>query len=59
MSDKHNSPRELIRNFEHEKIDVVVQLEPWDQKKVYDRMGVDSQTTDILGLKVPLLTIFL
>ena len=40
-----------------EKIDVVVQLEPWDQKKVYDRMGVDSQTTDILGLKVPLLTI--
>ena len=40
-----------------EKIDVVVQLEPWDQKKVYDRMGVDSETTDILGLNVPLLTI--
>ncbi len=40
-----------------EKIDMVIQLEPWDNEKVYDRMGLDSETMDILGLEVPLLTI--
>lgn len=37
----------------HEKIDMVVQLEPWDSEKVYDRMGADSQTIEILGVNVP------
>ena len=40
-----------------EKIDLVVKLEPWDSEKVYDRMGVDSEYTSILGVKVPSLTI--
>ncbi len=40
-----------------EKIDLVVKLEPWDAEKVYDRMGVDSEFTSILGVKVPSLTI--
>ena len=40
-----------------EKIDMVIQLEQWDQSKVYDRMGMDSETTDILGLKIPSTTI--
>ncbi|MBQ8624534.1 MAG: HPr(Ser) kinase/phosphatase, partial [Oscillospiraceae bacterium] len=40
-----------------EKIDLVVKLEPWDAEKVYDRMGVDSEYTSILGVKVPSLTI--
>lgn len=40
-----------------EKIDLVVKLEPWDSEKVYDRMGVDSEFTSILGVKVPSLTI--
>ncbi len=40
-----------------EKIDLVVKLEPWDPEKVYDRMGVDSEYTSILGVKVPSLTI--
>lgn len=36
-----------------EKIDLVIQLEPWDSKKVYDRIGLDEEITDILGIKVP------
>ena len=35
-------------------IDLVVQFELWDEKKVYDRLGIDAQEMDILGIKVPL-----
>ncbi len=40
-----------------EKIDIVILLEPWDSEKVYDRMGLDNEYTDILGITVPQLTI--
>ncbi len=40
-----------------EKIDLVVNLENWDPKKVYDRMGIANETTQILGLEVPSVTI--
>ncbi len=40
-----------------EKIDVAIQLEPWDNEKVYDRMGTSNQTMDILGIDVPTITI--
>ena len=40
-----------------EKIEMVVQLEQWDNEKVYDRMGLDSEYADILGITVPMLTI--
>ena len=40
-----------------EKIDMVINLELWDNQKVYDRMGLDSEYTEILGIKVPVLTI--
>ena len=40
-----------------EKIDMIVELEPWDSEKVYDRMGVDNEYTSILGVKVPCATI--
>jgi len=40
-----------------EKIDLVVNIEPWDTNKVYDRMGIENQTTNILGLDVSSLTI--
>ncbi|MGN0448644.1 MAG: HPr(Ser) kinase/phosphatase [Acutalibacteraceae bacterium] len=36
-----------------EKIDMVIQLEPWDSEKVYDRMGIENEYTDILGVRVP------
>ena len=40
-----------------EKIDIVINLEIWDNTKIYDRMGIDNEYTEILGLKVPVLTI--
>ena len=40
-----------------EKIDLVINMEPWDVNKTYDRMGLENQKTDILGLEVPSLTI--
>lgn len=40
-----------------EKIDLIVELEPWDKNKIYDRMGVDNEYTTILGIKIPSLTI--
>lgn len=40
-----------------EKIDLVINIEPWDVNKVYDRMGLESQTTEILDLNIPSLTI--
>ena len=40
-----------------EKIDMVIQMEPWDNNKVYDRMGLENEYMDILGITVPMLTI--
>lgn len=40
-----------------EKIDLVINMEPWDVNKAYDRMGLENQTTEILGLNIPSLTI--
>lgn len=40
-----------------EKIDMVINLEIWDKNKVYDRMGLESEETEILGLKVPQVTV--
>lgn len=36
-----------------EKVDMVVQLEPWSSEKVYDRLGLENEYTEILGIKVP------
>lgn len=38
-------------------IQLVCQLEDWDPDKVYDRIGMDELTTDILGVRVPKLEI--
>ncbi|MBR6533688.1 MAG: HPr(Ser) kinase/phosphatase [Clostridia bacterium] len=40
-----------------EKIDLIINIEQWDVNKAYDRMGLERQTTEILGLKIPSLTI--
>lgn len=40
-----------------EKIDLVINLEPWIKGKMYDRLGLDEQKIDILGIEVPSLTI--
>jgi HPr kinase/phosphorylase len=36
---------------------MVIQMEVWDEKKFYDRLGMENQTIDILGLLIPSLTI--
>ncbi len=40
-----------------EKIDMVINLEVWNREKVYDRMGLESEEAEILGLKVPQVTV--
>ena len=40
-----------------EKIDMCINMEIWDATKVYDQMGIDSEYTEILGIRVPVMTI--
>ena len=40
-----------------EKIDLVIKLENWDPEKVYDRFGLDEEVENILGIKIPAITI--
>lgn len=42
---------------ETEKIDLVIKLEPWVQGKMYDRLGLDNETVEILGIAIPAITI--
>ena len=36
-----------------EKIDLIINLEHWVDGKMYDRLGLEEQTTDILGIRIP------
>lgn len=38
-------------------INLVINLELWDNKKIYDRLGLEDQYTDILGISVPSLVV--
>ena len=38
-------------------IDLVVNIVPWNTHEVYDRLGLEDQYTEILGVKVPMNTI--
>lgn len=42
---------------ESEKIELVINLEIWDENKQYDRLGMDNEYTEILGLRIPSHTI--
>ena len=39
------------------KIDLVINLEHWEQGKMYDRLGLDNETVDLLGIQIPSITI--
>ncbi len=39
------------------RIDMLMNLEIWSPNKTYDRMGMEEETTDILGLNIPSVTI--
>ena len=36
-----------------ETVDLVVQLEPWDPQKNYQRTGLETEYYEILGVKIP------
>ena len=38
-------------------IELVVNLETWSEQKEYDRLGLSNQTTNILGVEVPSITV--
>ncbi|WFA09161.1 HPr(Ser) kinase/phosphatase [Tissierella sp. Yu-01] len=42
---------------QYEFIDLIVELELWDENKFYDRIGLDEETVEILDVKVPRVTI--
>ncbi len=46
---------EAVKNTQ--KIDIVVYLEDWDPNKFYDRLGLDTEEMEILGLMIPRITI--
>ncbi len=39
------------------RIELVVNLEAWEQGKMYDRLGLDNETVNILGVEVPAITL--
>lgn len=39
------------------RIDLVVELESWDETKAYERMGINEESINILGINVPLCTV--
>ncbi len=42
---------------DRKQIQLVVQLEEWDTNKEYDRIGMEENTTEILGVNVPCLQV--
>jgi HPr kinase/phosphorylase len=40
-----------------ENIDFVINLELWDEKKTYERLGINEESTQVLGISVPSITI--
>jgi len=42
---------------ERKKIDLVVELVEWDNNLAYDRLGVDEEKFNLLGIEIPLLRI--
>jgi HPr kinase/phosphorylase len=44
---------------QQKRIEVVVQLEEWDQHAVVERTGLDTETTTILDVELPKITVYL
>ena len=42
---------------QQKRIEVVVQLDDWDATREYDRTGLDGQTTQLLDITLPLVTV--
>ncbi len=40
-----------------EKIDLIINLEPWNQEKNYERLGMDTEYTELMGIRIPSVTV--
>ncbi len=40
-----------------EKVDLIINLEHWQEGKMYDRFGLESNFTDIMGIQIPSLVV--
>ncbi len=40
-----------------QKINLVINLEPWDDQAVYDRLGLETAQTELLGVTLPYITL--
>ena len=38
-------------------VDLVIQMEPWDNNKAYDRLGLTNESTSFVGVEIPQVTI--
>lgn len=43
--------------LDQNEVQLIVKLEEWDANKVYDRLGTEEKSMDILGVSVPMLEI--
>lgn len=44
---------------QQKRLEVVVQLKEWSEESVVDRTGLDGELTTILGVEIPVITVFL
>ena len=47
----------LSLNIMGNRIDLVVNMEPWEDGRAYDRLGLSTETCEILGVTLPMVTI--
>jgi HPr kinase/phosphorylase len=40
-----------------QKVELILRLEEWEKGKDYDRLGIEDQTEEILGVKVPMIVL--
>lgn len=40
-----------------QKIELAIKMEAWDASKMYDRMGIENEFAEILGIRIPVITI--
>lgn len=38
---------------DHKTVELIVKLEEWDDRRFYDRIGLDEKYCDLLGIKIP------
>ena len=42
---------------DQKQVQLIIDLEEWDSTKIYDRLGTGDNTTEILGVKIPTVTV--